>query len=319
MTPHFFTEEKNESFFPNRYHAIILSSMAWGKRIFTPLALIFIGTIIWNSRTNLSALLAECSFYRISAAIFIWILLHIFSPYFLHIVLGACGSSVSYKKAMNIHISRLPAKYLPGGIWYTVARTSDLYDYEVKPRHLATLVFLEHTLAVGVTFTFGGLILTCNTQDGIMKYFFLISAGCGVLLLFLNPILVNRFILKQSARLAILQYVVIMGISCLFWITASTAFLFYFSGVIGAQNNESFIVLAGTYMFSWGIGFIAIFAPQGIGVFEAVAAYTLHSDQAFSKIATVMVGFRLVVLVADLTTWAGFRLFRQCYSRIRRK
>lgn len=317
MTLHLFTE-KNISSFKNRRQAILLSSMAWGKRIFAPLALVFIGTTIWNSRINLAALLTECSFYHISAAIFIWILLHFFAPYLFHIVLGACGSSVSYKKAMNIHISRLPAKYLPGGIWHTVARVSDLYDYEVKPRHLATLVFLENTLAVGVTFTFGGLILTCNTQDGIMKYFFLISAVCGVLLLFLNPILVNRFILKQTARLALPQYVVTMGIASLLWIAASTAFLFYFSGVMGAQNNESFIVLAGTYMFSWGVGFIAFFAPQGIGVFEAVAAYTMHSDQGFCKIVTVIAGYRLVILVADLTTWAGFHFFRQCYFRVRR-
>lgn len=320
MTQQLFAENHNVPSFISHCKAILLTCMVWGKRIFTPFALIFIGIIIWNSRTNLSALLVGCSFYRIGSAIFIWILLNVFSPYFLNFVLSACGSSLSYKKAINIHISRLPAKYLPGGIWYAVARGSDLYHHnEVNPRHLATLVFLEHTLSVGVTFFVGGLILAGNSHDGIMKYIFLISAGCGLVLLLLNPILVNRFILKQTAKFTLPQYAVTTCISSLFWLVASTAFVAYFSGVMGFKSNEPFFVLAGTYMFSWGVGFIAIFAPQGIGVFEGVATFTLQLGQPFGEIATVIAGFRLIILVADLTTWAGFNLLGKVYSLTRRK
>ncbi len=66
---------------------------------------------------------------------------------------------------------------------------------------------------------------------------------------------------------------------------------------------------AGAYLFSWGVGFIAIFAPQGIGVFEVVAADLMRSDSTFMSVAALLAGFRLIILAADATVWAALNAF----------
>jgi hypothetical protein len=61
-------------------------------------------------------------------------------------------------------------------------------------------------------------------------------------------------------------------------------------------------------LFSWGIGFISIFAPQGIGVFEVVAADLLRGVEPLMGIAAVIAGFRLIILTADAVAWLTLQL-----------
>ena len=68
--------------------------------------------------------------------------------------------------------------------------------------------------------------------------------------------------------------------------------------------------IAGTYLFSWGVGSLTVFAPQGIGVFETLAAGLLEATSGLGGGAALVAGFRLVVLLADLTAWAACRVFR---------
>ncbi len=68
---------------------------------------------------------------------------------------------------------------------------------------------------------------------------------------------------------------------------------------LGANPGE----IAGAYLFSWAVGFVSIFAPQGIGVFEVVAAELMSPAGTFMSVAALFAGFRLVILVADATVW----------------
>jgi hypothetical protein len=66
--------------------------------------------------------------------------------------------------------------------------------------------------------------------------------------------------------------------------------------------------VAGAYLFSWGIGYISLFAPQGIGVFEAVAGNMLVTPMSFGEMAALIAGFRIISLVADGVVWGVSRL-----------
>jgi hypothetical protein len=69
--------------------------------------------------------------------------------------------------------------------------------------------------------------------------------------------------------------------------------------------------MAGIYLFSWGVGFLAIFAPQGIGVFEFVASELMASPVGFMGLAALIAGFRIVVLVADIAVWLVYMATRR--------
>ena len=88
------------------------------------------------------------------AATLVWTLLHLLSPFMAVVVLNGSGSKVSWSQAFATHASRLPARYVPGGVWHTVGRVMDYHEQGVKPRHLTAFVVLENGLAA--TCTLGG-------------------------------------------------------------------------------------------------------------------------------------------------------------------
>jgi hypothetical protein len=57
------------------------------------------------------------------------------------------------------------------------------------------------------------------------------------------------------------------------------------------------------------MGYLALFAPQGIGVAEFVSGYLLAGKDA-TRLLGFLVSFRLLVLAADLAAWALSLLMR---------
>jgi hypothetical protein len=89
----------------------------------------------------------------------------------------------------------------------------------------------------------------------------------------------------------------------LFWALASTAFLSYLFAFPGSTQSNSVLEITGTYLFSWAVGYVALFAPQGLGVFETVAGDVLQTTLSLGAIAVLIAGFRIVILMADLVAW----------------
>ncbi len=63
-------------------------------------------------------------------------------------------------------------------------------------------------------------------------------------------------------------------------------------------DGVSPLVVPGAYMVAWGVGWLAVFAPQGVGVFEVTLASTLGAASA--GVALVLGGYRVIVLARDL-------------------
>ena len=70
--------------------------------------------------------------------------------------------------------------------------------------------------------------------------------------------------------------------------------------------------MVGGFLLTWGIGFLAPFAPQGIGVFELTMATVLQAG-GMARTLVVLGGYRLVLLARDFiaTSTAEFIATRQ--------
>jgi len=64
----------------------------------------------------------------------------------------------------------------------------------------------------------------------------------------------------------------------------------------------------GLLMLPFALG--KLFAPQGIGVFEVLASALLVGELGLEQTIPLVLGFRLVFVVTDITVWAGFRFFK---------
>ncbi len=283
--------------------------LGWAKALFTPVAIAFLAWFIWQSRAELADIVREASVAYLAIAVLAWCLLHVLLPVLATVVLGGCGSPVSWWQAFSTHAGRLPARYLPGGVWHTVGRVMDYHELAVKPRHLGVFVLLENGLSAAVSLCFGGAIVAMTREPGTVNSVAILSSLLGLVALIGMPYVVNTRVLDGPDRFRPSAYASALGVILLFWIGASFAFLSYIHAFPGAGYSS--IELAGVYLFSWGVGFIAVFAPQGIGVFEVVASELMDSPIGFMGLAALIAGFRVVVLVADLLTWSVYQLLKR--------
>ena len=80
-----------------------------------------------------------------------------------------------------------------------------------------------------------------------------------------------------------------------YWLAIGTLFWAYLEVVASTATGWSRTV--GAFGVSWGIGFFALFAPQGIGVFEGALVSVLDWG---ADAVLLVAGFRAVLLVRDL-------------------
>lgn len=284
-------------------------TLRWSKRLFTPLALCFLALFAWNARELLVEQFRQAELGYFALGVLLWAALNFIAPLFTLVLFRGLGQSMAYGDALRIHTARLPAKYLPGGIWHTVARAADYHGAGLSPRHISSCLVLENLIALCVALMVGGGIVGMHL-DRASGWWLLAwgAVGVGVVVVGLLPWLVGRLLLAEGERVAWSAVGWSLLFIVLFWGVAALAFVSYTSAFVGLFAETSPLAVAGVYLFSWAVGYVALFAPQGIGVSEVVAASLLGGGMAIGGIAAALAGFRVVVLIADLTSWMVVRL-----------
>ena len=277
----------------------------WAKIFFTPLAFTFLSYFFWQSRAELGITFQQANPIWLISSITLWMLLHFISPLFTIIVFSGCSLSLNYSKAFCIHSKRLPAKYLPGGIWHTVARAADYHQHGFEPRYVGSYLLIENLVVAAITLALGGSLVVNLINESL----WLILVGMliigGLCFIFLLPWLVNKHLLPVHATLRKLPYY--SGVCCLliYWLVAASAFICFLKAFPALSLAVSYLIAGGVYIFSWGIGFITLFAPQGIGVSEFISEKLLGTNTSSSHFIALLASFRVIVLSADLMTY-GF-------------
>ena len=98
------------------------------KNVYTPLTLVCIVFVVVSNRALLVNLYSDTDFIFLITSVCLWTLLHLLAPFSPLLILKSFKYPLRYHQVLNIYISRLPARYLPGGIWHTVSRLVDFIN-----------------------------------------------------------------------------------------------------------------------------------------------------------------------------------------------
>lgn len=291
------------------------------KWLFTPLALLFLLVSLWRARFIMQDAWDNSQGVYLALAILAWMAAHLLSPWFVSTALRASGAEIPYRQTLNLHLSYLPARYIPGGVWHTVARVSGLHHLGVRPDQLSSFIIFENLVALCVTLSIGGVLVGFHKQNSDWQFIAFFVAAMSLIILVLCPVLVNRFVMRSFDKIRFASYIKGVVIIILFWSFASASFLLFVSSFLDSLVVSAWLEIIGVYLFSWGVGFLAIFAPQGVGVFEVVAASVMPVVLSFnfSALVALIAGFRLVVVFADLFMWVGWWLISVCFGLFRVK
>jgi hypothetical protein len=185
-------------------------------------------------------------------------------------------------------------------------------------RDLSAFVVVENALAVSIALALGGSGIAAIRGFDTWGQIGALSALAGTSLVLALPLILRAKFLKAEARLRTRIYVSLVALAGIYWVFAAAAFVAYVEAYSGLALLLSPLETGSAYLLSWGIGFLAIFAPQGIGVFEVAAAELLRGSASLTSIAALLAGFRLVILVADAIMWAAGRMLRKRLSNSER-
>ncbi len=278
------------------------------KLLYTPASFLCIFYFAWLNREILIKIFAVADSGFLVAAVFLWGLLHLLAPLSPKIFFASLGTSIPYTELLTIYLARLPARYLPGGIWHTVGRLADYHQLGISKNHLALLALVDTFFPCLTTMSLGGGLLWFTGDKNLLFSLEVLPAIISLCALILIPFTVKRLSSSPWGKNFLFYYSLLTLLSILFWLIASISFLFYYSSVSFNMTQLSLLQVAATYIFSWGVGYISVFAPQGIGVFEIVAGKLLTLPMTLGGAVAFLAGFRMIALAADSIAWLIYRI-----------
>lgn len=200
------------------------------------------------------------------------------------------NQSVDNKQMLAFFASQ-PYKYLPSSIFtfsYRAKYAKDL-GFGIKPSSLAQLIESFNLIGAGVAVSLLFYILHVSMIMGLIALALgLILAGVLVRYDIVVPIYKTKR--KMMARMLVPNFLLMMGV----WVVSGLAFLLV-NYSLGLSVDPLFIISANAAAYVASI--LAVFAPGGIGIREAVLSM-------FSVQNSAVILWRLLTFAADVSLGA---------------
>ncbi len=227
-------------------------------------------------------------------------------------MLADLGSRLSIPEAWRIMFIGQLAKYIPGSIWPVLAQSELGADRGIPRTRSALSVLLCYAVMTCSGAVVAAITLPFASAGSVAQYFwilFLIPVGIAAL----SPPVLNRMlrlVLRLTRQPELQQGVSYRGLArTMAWAIAGWSFnglmIYVLMRQLAGDRQGTLLVSVGAYSLSWAIGFLAVFAPAGAGVREAVMIAVLHTQTTAAIALTVALVSRAISVVSDALTGAA--------------
>ena len=224
-------------------------------------------------------------------------------------VLAAFGYPVPYREAWSIYFIGNLGRYIPGKIW-TVAGVAYMAGKSGIPGVIAgTAAVCAQAYSILSSFVFFVLFYILKNQDFTgVTFLWTLPVPFVLMVVFLVPDNLERvlnFALKRFGKEAItlnISTATALKITLFYlisWLLFGVSFWFFVSSVAG-QGLFNPLYLSGAFAVSYIIGYLAFFAPGGIGVREGILSLLLAGTVSTGVAAVLVVLLRLIITLVEL-------------------
>lgn len=288
----------------------------WARRLYVVALLAGAGAVVVVQRDRIGDLVDGTRPLPLVGALALGMVSLWQSAWFWSRSLRALGSPLAVGPVLEATVASIPARYVPGSIWYSAGRVVQLRRSGTPAVPLALVAVLETLLSFMVAVALGiGLLVASGSDDAGLRAATL-AAVAVVLALLASPWTVNPLARWAARRRDVTEvpvlgwrtYLELCAHLVAFWAASATAFVLYLSA-FPAVDASGVVRTAGTFLLAWAAGFLAVFAPQGAGVFEAAVAGTLDGAPV-AALAVVVGGYRALTAVRDGLALAALAMVR---------
>lgn len=245
------------------------------------------------------------------------------------VILKSIGLTIPLKNIFEIASISNVIRYIPGGVWGHIGKTGYL-----KKKHGVSLsksifaVFLSLALYIASGILFFVVVAAFKSDLGdyrFITYLLFILSIIGLLAMHPKYLRILDALIKKFLRRNIelkmqdYEYQKIWIVLLYFWVSwmlVGISFAIAINAVFVDFGYTQLFYLSSIYAFSWVLGFLSFFAPNGIGVKEVVLYFFL-SDFVKDKevFMIVLVLFRFMIIIRDLIMWGIYNLKNLFYIK----
>ena len=220
------------------------------------------------------------------------------------LVLGRLGYARPLRELAPIWYRAQLAKYMPGFIWHVAGRAAGGQRLGIPWPVTILSTALESVLLVVAALLFTAVTAALSGQALPVP-----GGGWTILgLLALVPLLFHHRVLdlvlrrlggEAAPRLPLPTLLPLLGAYLLVWVLAGAGFVLLMSAFHPVPVVD-WPLLGGIFSLSWAIGFLAVFAPGGIGFREGAMLWMLDTRVPAEVAAVVVLAARLWWIAAEL-------------------
>ena len=273
------------------------------KWLWLVLVLAAAGYYFYRNWEQVINLISQISAWRIVLSLVLLIIGKMFLVLLVQYLVNSEGWHPKYIETLGIYGLSSLGKYIPGGIWQFVGRFGVYKVNGLSGKASTRAMILENiwllgsAVAIGVIGVFltrfdliAGLLNLPNHQ-WLAILFTVLALGLWIVVLKI----VHKTMRRHTAE-NIPSIFVVAGVGLLLWTFIGGSFFVMFHDFPFSAAP----LFIGGYAVSWAVGYIAVFAPGGLGVREAALAFVFSNIASVEMIAVYAAMNRIIWVIAEV-------------------
>ena len=273
------------------------------KWLWLVLVLAAAGYYFYRNWEQVINLISQISAWRIVLSLVLLIIGKMFLVLLVQYSVNSEDWHPKYIETLGIYGLSSLGKYIPGGIWQFVGRFGVYKVNGLSGKASTRAMILENiwllgsAVAIGVIGVFltrfdliAGLLNLPNHQ-WLAILFTVLALGLWIVVLKI----VHKTMRRHTAE-NIPSIFVVAGVGLLLWTFIGGSFFVMFHDFPFSAAP----LFIGGYAVSWAVGYIAVFAPGGLGVREAALAFVFSNIASVEMIAVYAAMNRIIWVIAEV-------------------
>jgi len=217
---------------------------------------------------------------------------------------------VGFFDALTITYVTQLGKYLPGGVWHFAGKFGVYRLRGISTKKSTQALVLETVWLFSAAGLAGVTLLIASSRDLLCQYavllcdsFFMTAVAIGLPLVWAASLWLFEWLFLGKRKINRARFL---------WMIAKLVAIWIFFGVsywlVFPAHSGFFLQITSAFSLGWLAGYIAIFAPGGIGIRELLLTVLLSSFFSAGEVAIYATIHRLLWVLAEILLGAGSAL-----------
>lgn len=285
------------------------------KNIWVLVVIVGAGYYVYSNRRDFYSYLSNIETWRLLSSMALLLGARILLYFQSQFSLSCLGETIPFRKLFSILSLTQLGKYLPGGIWHIVGQFGMYRTNKLSNLNSGKAMLLENIWIVFSALYFGlaFLFLSGSFPNGkydilpIKPEVYIPILIAAILVIWIYSIYLSLRFLAPTNPNQLIFSLKIFVFQFINWLLFGLSFVILFEGL--SVDHSDVLLGIGGFAIGWVGGYLAFFAPGGVGIRELILAFLLSPFLTVANVSTVAIVHRLVWTIAEIITGlAGWAL-----------